>query len=207
LPGTPPCRPAGTAITLLGDPGMDAFALHPRPLPRRHPLSAVPALPAPHDPAAPGGSGVDHPEVLAAAVTALQAALAFRGLPRLADRSISHGYLLRRSSCVYFFRCRTGAASPAGLMPTMLAAAAQPTRQSNQSRLRQGYAGQGLSGRVGHGVHSRTTPPGPMTSTHFSERATCSAINSWWRPSLPNRLMQPRSPAAVEKPSCTNRFQ
>jgi hypothetical protein len=42
----------------------------------------------------------------------------------------------------------------------MLADAAQPTRQSNQSRLRQGYAGQGLSGRVGSGDHSRTAPPG-----------------------------------------------
>jgi len=44
--------------------------------------------------------------------------------------------LTRRSACVYRFRCLPIAPSPAVLTPARLAATAQPTRQSSQSRLR-----------------------------------------------------------------------
>jgi hypothetical protein len=103
-----------------------------------------------------------------------------------------------RSSCVYRFRFRPGRDSiPGRLTPQVLAATAQPTRQSSQW----------LSGRVGSQDHSRTVPYGPVTSTQLPERATCSANRLWLVLAVPYRLMQPRSDMAVARPLWTKLFQ
>lgn len=79
--------------------------------PRGHPLDAGPALPSSHKPAAPCRAGVDDPEVLTAAMAAFEPALVLRGVPSLSlGHRFGHDSLLRRSSCVYRFRWRTGAA-------------------------------------------------------------------------------------------------
>jgi len=63
---------------------------------------------------------------------------------------------------VYRLRCFAGNASPVVRMPHMLAATAQPTRQSSQW----------LSGLVGKWVHCRTGPQGPATLSQFEESGT-----------------------------------
>jgi hypothetical protein len=70
-----------------------------------------------------------HPQVLHSSPRALADA-GFAVMDGSVDAVIDH--LLARSFCVYFFRCLTGIASPAVRIPHMLAAAAQPTRQSSQ---------------------------------------------------------------------------
>ncbi len=76
---------------------------------------------------------VQHAKVNTPAMWALQTALVHCcRIPLLSLCLLNHRYLLFKSSCVYFFRRLTGMASPAVLIPHMLAAVAQPTRQSNQ---------------------------------------------------------------------------
>lgn len=130
----------------------------------RDAFAAMPALAVANDPAH-GMPGIQHVKVGTPALGAYHADGPSRGRPALTSRFDRHAKFLRRSFWVYRFRCRPDAASPGALTPTMDAATAQPTRQSNQW----------LSGRVSHGDDSRTMPPGPTTSTHFSEWATCSA--------------------------------
>jgi hypothetical protein len=115
-----------------------------------HPLPAMSTLPPTDEPAAPSAAGVDYPEVPTTAIPALQASPILRRVPRSSlGQGFGHVSFLRRSSCVYRFRCRPPVASPVAFTPTMDAATAQPTRQSSQW----------LSGLDGLGRHSWTVRP------------------------------------------------
>ena len=92
-------------------------------------------------------ASIKHAQVGASTAWADQSDGTVLGRPGLASGLVGHDHLLK-SSWVYFFRRLAGMASPAVLIPHMLAAVAQPTRQSNQW----------LSGLVGRGDHSRTVP-------------------------------------------------
>jgi len=126
------------------------------------------ALAPSHDSPAPGCPGVDHAEMSAAAVAALQAAIVVVRRPVLAfgSRKVafagtnliksSHAHLFRKSSCVQRSRCRPLPASwPGALTPQMLAAAVQPTRQSSQW----------FFVLPAHVFHSAIVLPGPLVLT------------------------------------------
>lgn len=94
--------------------------------PRSHPPATVSTLAPPHDPVAPRGTGVDHPEMPTAAVPTAKATVVLL--------RVSHRYRLLccRSDSLIRRAFRACSASTPSFAPLIDAATAQPTRQSSQ---------------------------------------------------------------------------
>ncbi len=156
--------------------------------PSRHSPAAMPALPTARYLAPSARSCVDHPEMFAATVAALQAAVILVGLPQMIVHQI-HPLLRCKSESLSLGRVRMDRWSVPGKMaPIIDAPTAQPTRQSSQW----------LSTAAGRIFHSSTVRPRPSVFTRYSA-VICSARRRWIVGLSPKRERQPWSPIAAAR--------